>query len=195
MTEDEADHDVTRLLVRLSAGDETAYDALFPLVYGHLHEIAGQFMRHERDADTLQTTALVNEACIRLLGLRHIAWIDRAHFFRVAARAMRRVLIDQARARTAAKRGADAERVPFDSLERELADYLAYPAFHLLDFDRALQKLAADDERKAQVVELLIFGGLSLDEVSNVIRRSRRTVDRDWQFARLWLIREMEGRA
>ncbi len=183
---------VEAALARIVAGDQTAYDDLIPLIYDELHQVASSFMRRERQHHTLQTTALVNEACIRLLRLDRVQWEDRAHFIRVAARAMRRVLVDHARGRNRLKRGEGEDTLPLEDIERQGAAVFGYPDLRILALDMAMDKLAAVEERKAQVVELLYFGGLTLEETAKVLGVSRRTVDRDWLFARLWLIRELE---
>lgn len=183
---------VEAALARIVAGDQTAYDDLIPLIYDELHQVASSFMRRERPHHTLQTTALVNEACIRLLRLDRVQWEDRAHFIRVAARAMRRVLVDHARGRNRLRRGSGKDPLPLEEIERQGAAVFGYPDLRILALDMAMDKLAAVEERKAQVVELLYFGGLTLEETAKVLGVSRRTVDRDWLFARLWLIRELE---
>ena len=184
---------VEAALARIVAGDQSAYDELIPLIYDELHLVARSMMRRERAHHTLQTTALVNEACIRLLRLDHVEWEDRAHFIRVAARAMRRVLVDHARGRNRQRRGGGVEPLPLEEIEKQGADFFDYPDLRILALDEALHKLAAVEERKAQVVELLYFGGLTREEVAEVLGVTSRTVFRDWSFARLWLIRELEG--
>ncbi len=186
------DPSITRVLSRLSAGDKAAAEELYSLVYGRLRELARGFMREEKAGHVLQTTALVNEACLRLLGLRDVPWEDRRHFFRVAARAMRRVLIDHARKRNSGKRGAGAQVVPLDDVLDQGRTLFAYPTLDFIALDIALEKLLLTERRKGRVVELLYFGGLTPDQISEVLDVNRRTVDRDWSFARLWLIREME---
>ncbi len=182
-------------LSRIVAGDQSAYDELIPLIYDELHLVARSMMRQERPNHTLQTTALVNEACIRLLRLNRVEWEDRAHFIRVAATAMRRVLVDHARGRNRQRRGSGLEPLPLEEIEKQGAVFFDYPDLRILDLDAALEKLAALEERKEKVVELLYFGGLTREEVAEVLGVTRRTVFRDWSFARLWLIRELEGSA
>ena len=180
---------VTGLLRAWSDGDEAALDQLVPLVEAELRRLARAYMRRERQGHTLQTTALVNEAFIRLVDAKEIRWNDRSHFFGIAARLMRRVLVDHARARGYQKRGGGAQRVTFD-------DALAVsprPSLDLVALDRALDTLAAADARKARVVELRFFGGLSVEETADVLHLSTGTIKRDWQLAKLWLLRELAG--
>ena len=184
---------VEAALNRIVAGDQTAYDDLIPLIYDELRHVARHFMRQERPHHTLQTTALVNEACMRLLRLESVQWEDRAHFIRVAARAMRRVLVDHARGRNRQRRGAGVDPLPLEEIERQGAAIFGYPDLRILALHDALDRLALAEDRKAQVVELLYFGGLTHEETAQVLDVSRRTVDRDWLFARVWLIRELEG--
>jgi RNA polymerase sigma factor (TIGR02999 family) len=183
--------EVTQLLRRWSAGDAGALDTLLPLVYDELRRRAGAYLRNERAGHTLQPTALVHEAYLKLVGGSAIDWKDRAHFFGVAARAMRQVLVDHARARDTAKRGEGQVR-----LELEAAEGVAAPArsLDLLDLDRALSKLAALDERQSRLVELRLFAGLTIEESAEVLRISHATVSREWKHAEVWLQREMAGR-
>jgi len=183
---------VKAALARIAQGDMTAYDDLIPLIYDELLLVARHFMRQERPHHTLQTTALVNEACLRLLRLNRVKWRDRAHFIQVAARAMRRVLVDHARGRNRQRRGAGAEPLPLEDIERQGAAVFGYPDLRILALDKAMDRLAEIAARKAQVVELLYFGGLTRSEAARVLGVTRRTVDRDWLHARLWLIRELE---
>ncbi len=175
--------DVTGLLLEWQEGDETALDKLTPLVYDELRRIAHRYMRQERDGHTLQTTALVNEAYVRLAGGQRIEWQNRAHFYGVVAQVMRHVLIDHARRRRYAKRGGDAEQV---SLE-DVAGMSDVRAAELVALDEALNELARLDPRKARVVELRYFGGLSLEETADVLEVSVMTVRRDWRAAKAWL--------
>ncbi len=186
---------VEAALARIVAGDQSAYDDLIPLVYDELHLVARHFMRRERAHHTLQTTALVNEACIRLLRLNRVQWEDRTHFIRVAAHAMRRVLVDHARGRNRQRRGSGVEPLPLEEIERQGAVVFGYPDLRILALDMAMDKLSEIAKRKAQVVELLYFGGLTREETAEVLGVTRRTVERDWSFARLWLIRELEDNA
>lgn len=179
----------TALLRAWSDGDESALDQLIPLVEAELHRLARVYMRRERRAHTLQTTALINEAFIRLVDARNIRWEDRAHFLGIAARLMRRVLVDHARARGYEKRGGRARRVTFD----EALVIAPEPSLNLLALDRALDALAVDDARKARVVELRFFAGLSVEETADVLHLSVDTIKRDWRLAKLRLLRELEG--
>jgi len=179
--------DITQLLMAWNQGDQTALDQLIPLVYAELRRLAERYMARESPGHTLQTTALVNEAYLRLIDQRQVRWQNRAHFFGVSAQLMRRILVDLARARHYLKRGGEARQVELDealviSPERD-ADLVA--------LDDALQALAAFDPRKAQVVELRFFGGLSVAETAEVLQISTDTVTRDWQAAKAWLYREM----
>jgi RNA polymerase sigma factor (TIGR02999 family) len=178
---------VTRLLHAWRAGDQDALDALMPLVYRELRQLARQQMRHERPDHTLQATALVNEAYLRLLEIKQIQWEDREHFFAVAARLMRRILVDSARARAADKRGHGMRPAPLEEGEAVGSN----PVGDLLLLDQALRKMEAVDARKAQVVELRAFMGLSVEEAGLVLGVSAETVKRDWRFAKAWLAREL----
>jgi len=183
-------HEVTQLLRAWSGGDEAALDKLTPLVYEELHRAAHRYMAQERPGHTLQTTALVNEVYLRLVDIREVTWQDRAHFFAVCARLMRRVLTDFARSRGYLKRGGDSPHVGLDEallISRE-------PAPDLVALDDALNALAAIDPRKCQVEELRFFAGLSVDETAEVLKVAPKTVDRDWRLARLWLLEEMNGK-
>ena len=183
--------DVTRLLQAWSDGDETALDRLVPLVEADLRRLARGCMRGERKDHTLQPTALVNEAFLRLAGARHLEWHDRAHFMGIAARLMRRVLVDHARARGYQKRGGGAERVSLDGALLEAPQ----PPLDVIELDRALEAFAVIDARRSRVVELRFFGGLTLEETAEVLQVSSETVKRDWRLARLWLLRELNGHA
>jgi RNA polymerase sigma-70 factor (ECF subfamily) len=182
---------VTALLRAWGEGDAQALENLLPLVDGELRRLARAYMARERREHTLQTTALINEAYVRLVGASGLPWQDRGHFFGIAARLMRRVLVDHARARGYRKRGGDAQRV---ALEEAVA-VAPPPDLDLVALDRSLERLMAIDERKGRVIELRFFGGLSLQETAEVLEVSTDTVKRDWRFAKLWLLRELEGRA
>jgi RNA polymerase sigma factor (TIGR02999 family) len=185
------DQAVTALLLEWRRGDDAAMQRLVPLVEGELHRIAMRCMAGERAGHTIQATALVNEAYLRLIDVQHVDWHDRAHFLAMAARLMRRVLIDHARAKGYQKRGARAVRVTFDEFQTPAAG----PDADLLALDDALIALSATDERKGRVVELRFFGGLSVEETATVLKVSPETVMRDWKFAKAWLLRELrEGR-
>ena len=181
--------ELTGLLRGWSAGDERALEALLPLVYDELHRMALRSLAGER-AHSLQATALVNEVCLRLMGWSEARWQTRSHFFGVSAQIMRRVLVDIARRRRAARRGGAATtRVPLDGVEVAAHE----PDADLEAVDEALQRLAMEDPRKAQVVELRFFGGLSMDEVARTLGISLRTAHNDWAFARAWLYRALES--
>ena len=180
-------HDVTRLLVRWREGDDGAFQELAPVVHSHLRRLARQQMANERPDHVLQATALVNEAYLRLIDARCIKWQDRAHFFAMAAQLMRRVLVDNARARRSQKRGGDLHRVTFNQnlpVCRETPE-------DLIAIDDALEALGKAYARKSRVVELRFFGGLSVEETAEVLKVSCDTVMRDWKFARVWLMREL----
>lgn len=172
-----------------SDGNEAALEQLTPLVEAELRRLARTYMRRERRGHTLQTTALVNEAFLRLTGARSIGWQDRAHFLGIAARLMRRVLVDHARARGYRKRGGGAHRVTLD--EGVIAS--PAPTFNLIALDRALEALAAVDARKSKVIELRFFGGLSVEETASVLGVSVDTVMRDWKLAKAWLLKELRS--
>lgn len=178
---------VTQLLKSWSQGDQEALGRLMPVVYGELRRLARRQMARERPDHTLQVTALVHEAYLRLLDVRQVDWQDRAHFLALSAQMMRRILVDAARARTAGKRGGGVLHV---SLE-EAAVLPADPDRSLIALDEALAAFAAIAPRQANVVELRYFGGLTEEEIAAVLDQSARTVRRDWEFARVWLAREL----
>jgi len=184
-----ASADVTSLLVAWSEGDETALALLVPKVYAELHRLAHHHMRAESPGRTLQTTALVNEAYLRLVDTRRVRWQSRAHFLGVAAQAMRRILVDAARARGARKRGGTSPRV---SLDESLLPAPERGA-SLVALDDALTTLASVDPRKSQVVELRYFAGLGVAETAAVLGVSAETVQRDWRVAKAWLLRELSS--
>ena len=184
-----ADDDVTGLLLAWGQGDEAALERLVPLVHAELHRIAKRCMRGERAAHSLQPTALVNEAYLRLVDVQRVRWQDRAYFLSMAARLMRRVLVDHARARRYLKRGGGAVKVT-------LVDDLVVPSEPGRDLealDDALAALAKVDERKSRVIELRFFGGASVEETAAVLKVSVDTVMRDWKLAKAWLLRELRG--
>ncbi len=184
----DADLSETTLLLRAWAdGDREALDKLTPRVYGELRRIAGHFMRQEQPGRTIQTTALVHEAFLKLIDVANVDWRHRAHFFAVSAQIMRRILLDKARRRTAAKRGGVAERLSLD----DAADVGVVRAEEIVRLDDALKALAAMDPRKAQVIEYRFFGGLSVEETAEVLDVSQDTVLRDWRLARAWLLKEL----
>jgi RNA polymerase sigma-70 factor (ECF subfamily) len=180
---------VTELLRAWSDGDDDALQRLIPLVEAELRRVARAYMGRERRGHTLQVTALVNEAFLKLTDARHIRWQDRAHFVGISARLMRRVLVDHARRRGYGKRGGGAQRV---TLHDELVAS-ADPALDLVALDRALEALAKVDARKSRIIELRFFGGLTVEETAEVLDVSGDTVKRDWRLAKLWLLRELEG--
>ena len=189
-SEPAASGDITGLLQVWSEGDERAFDRLMPLVYGELHRIAHRYLARERADVSMQPTGLVNEVCLRLLGWDPVRWQNRGHFYGVSAQMMRRVLVDIARRRGAGRRGGGrAVHVPVD--EVDLPD--EPPDADLEAVDLALQELATRDARKAQVVELRFFGGLSMEEIAKALNVSLRTVHNDWAFARAWLYRSLTG--
>lgn len=183
-----AQHEVTRLLRAWSAGDESALQQLMPLVYEELHRLARRYMAGEQPGQTLQTTALVHEVYLRLVDVKKVDWQDRAHFYALCARLMRRILIDFARSRTYQKRGGGATHVQLD----EALTVSAVIGSELLAVDQALQRLSVVDARKSQVVELRFFGGLTVEETALALRVSPETVMRDWRLAKAWLIRELD---
>jgi len=188
MREGPSAHNVTLLLKAWGGGDKEALDHLAPVVYRELRRIAGRLMAGQRPNHTLQATALVNEAYVRLVDAQQVSWQDRAHFFALCARAMRQILIDHARARASEKRGGDQISIELD----EALAASPSPEANLLELDDALNRLAALDPRKSQVVELRFFGGLSLEETAEALKVSTKTVQRDWDLARGWLYRELK---
>ncbi len=185
-------HDVTRLLLAWNEGDPHAAERLMPLVYEHLRGLAQEYMRRERGGHTLQSTALVHEAYLRLVDAKTVSWQGRAHFYSLAARAMRRILVDHARHRITLRRGGRQQRVPLEE-----ADGLESPPTEetkedeLMALDTALERFAQVHARSAQVVELRFFGGMEMRDIADVLRVDPSTVDRDWKFARVWLRRAM----
>ena len=181
--------EVNRLLVLWRSGDKAALDSLMPLVYGELRRLAHNYIKRERPGHTLQTTALVNEAYLRLVGQRPVDWQNRAHFFGVAAQVMRHLLVDHARSRQFAKRGGGAHEVALD----EAAILSVDKSAELVALDDALEKLAAVDPRKVRIVEMRYFGGLSVEETAEVLGVSAITVKREWLKAKAWLYRELDN--
>lgn len=176
-------NDITGLLLDWGSGDKAALDKLFPLVYKELRQLAHQYMRRERAGNTLQTSALINEAYIRLVDYKRTRLQDRAHFLAIAAQAMRRILVERARSRSRHKRGGGAQQVSLD----EAADLVAEQASGIIALDRALTELFVISARKGQVVELRYFGGLNIDETAEVLGISSPTVQREWRAAKAWL--------
>ena len=184
-------HDVTQLLQHWHEGDTEAPAKLMPLVYEELRRLARSYLARERGDHTLQATALVHEAYLRLADEKRLTWKDRAHFYGIAARLMRRILVDHARAHNAAKRGGLEQKLTLDEAR-------ALPTEHhveLVALDGALESFAQDYPRKSEVVELKFFGGLDTKEISEVLQVSEKTVLRDWNFAKLWLCRELNAHA
>lgn len=182
--------DITELLVAWNKGDQEALRHLMPLVHAELHRMARQHMRREDRRHTLQTTALVNEVYLRLVDQKRVRWQNRAHFFGIAGRLMRRILVDHARRRRAQRRGGAASRLPFDEslvIARE-------PPVDLLALDRALRSLEAMDPRQGRVVELKYFAGMTIEEIAEAMSLSPATVIREWSTAKTWLARELAGR-
>jgi RNA polymerase sigma factor (TIGR02999 family) len=181
--------EVTRLLADWSRGDDAAFAKLTPLIYEELRRIAHRHMGGQRPDHTLQTTALVNEAYLRLADQTNPSWQNRAHFFAVAARAMRQIVVDYAKSQRAQKRGRGALKIELD----EGAIVSPEQSQEIIDLHEALERLGTLDSRKAQVVELKFFGGLNYDEIAEVLKIARMTVRRDWEFARLWLYTELHS--
>jgi len=182
-------HHITELLAEWSDGNQSALDELYPLVYEELHRLARRYMSRERKGHTLQTTALINEAYVRLVDQRNVRWANRSHFFAISAQIMRRILIDHARRHAYAKRGGGAQQV---SLE-EAATVTPDQSLDLLRLDEALKSLSEMDPRRGQVVELRFFGGLNNEEIAGVLKISENTVTRDWNMARAWLYQQLTG--
>lgn len=187
---EEKPHEVTRILQQWRGGDKSAAERLFPLVYDELKRQANNYLRRERGDHTLQPTALVHEAYLRMVERTILSAENRTHFFGIAARLMRQILVDHARAHHAEKRGGAAQRFSIEELDI-LPDE---SAGDLLELDEALQKLEAIDERKCRVVDMRFFGGLKEAEIAGILGVTEKTVRRDWQFAKLWLYRELSQR-
>jgi RNA polymerase sigma factor (TIGR02999 family) len=182
--------DVTKLLRDWTGGDRSALDRLMEVVYGELRRTAAAYMQRERLGHTLQATALINEAYLRVIDISRIEWRDRTHFFALCAHMMRRILVDHARSRNYLKRGGQAHPITLDE-----SAMMAQPAAELIALDDALNALAIRDSRKARVVELRFFAGLSVDETAEVLKVSPQTVLRDWSLSKAWLAREMRPEA
>ena len=183
-------HQVTQLLSDWSRGDPKAREELMPLVYGELRRLAQSYLRRERSDHTLQATALVHEAYLRLVEQNDVQWNNRGHFFAITAQAMRRILVDHARGHQAAKRGGEEEKIPIEdafALSNDRPD-----AF--LALDESLRRLAEVDSRQEQIVELRVFAGMSVDEIAGVLKISTATVKRDWTMAKAWLALELGNR-
>jgi RNA polymerase sigma factor (TIGR02999 family) len=188
--------EITVLLKAWGSGDAAALNQLTPLVYEELRRLARRYMRNERAGNTLQTTALVNEAYLRLVDAKGVGWHDRVHFFAVSAQIMRRILVDAARARASAKRGGQVKRVNHSSAFNldEIPDVSSSRDRELVAIDDALKTLSEMDPRKARVIELRFFGGLSVEETAEVLKISPQSVMRDWKLAKAWLMRELTSR-
>jgi len=182
-----ARHQITELLAEWREGNQSALDELYPLVYDELHRLARRYMSKERKDHTLQTTALINEAYVRMVDQKNVNWANRSHFFAISAQIMRRILIDHARRHAYAKRGGGAQQV---SLE-EVAALVPEQGRELMRLDEALKSLAERDPRRSQVVELRYFGGLNNEEIAGVLHVSENTVTRDWNMARAWLYQQL----
>ena len=186
-----ARHQITELLAEWREGNQSALDELYPLVYDELHRLARRYMSRERKDHTLQTTALINEAYVRMVDQKNVNWANRSHFFAISAQIMRRILIDHARRHAYAKRGGGAQQV---SLE-EVAAIVPDQGRELVRLDEALKTLAERDPRRSQVVELRYFGGLNNEEIAGVLHVSENTVTRDWNMARAWLYQQLTENA
>jgi RNA polymerase sigma factor (TIGR02999 family) len=184
-------HEVTRLLQAWGLGDDSALERLMPLVYNELHRLAHRYMAGEQPGQTLQTTALVHEVYLRLVDANDIDWQNRAHFYGLCARLMRRILVDFARSRNYQKRGGQSPHIELE----EAATVSAVVGSELLAVEEALKQLAAVDSRKSEVVELRFFGGLTVEETATALRVSPETVMRDWKLAKAWLLRELSHEA
>jgi RNA polymerase sigma factor (TIGR02999 family) len=180
--------EITHLLKAWSGGDQAALERLTPKVYAELHRMAGKYMHHERAGNTLQATALVNEVYMRLVDAAKVDWQDRAHFFAISASMMRRILVDRARKRVAARRGGAILRMNLDDVPEVASDIKNR---EIVAIDEALEELSKMDARKARVIELRFFGGLSVEETAEVLKISGQSVMRDWKLARAWLLAEL----
>jgi RNA polymerase sigma factor (TIGR02999 family) len=178
--------EVSQLLIKWGNGDQEALDQLMPLIYGELLRLARSYLRRERPGHTFQTTDLVHEAYLKLIDQEHPRWQNRAHFFAISAQLMRRILVDYARAHQAEKRGGDHLKLPLDQVD-EAADLCSRNNADLIGLDEALNKLSALDPQQGRVVELRIFGGLTVEDTAKVLNISPRTVKREWSMARAWL--------
>lgn len=183
-------HQITLLLDELSSGNTGAFDRLMPLVYEELRQMAKRFMRGQSNNHTLQTTELIHEAYLKLAEKREKEWLNRSHFFGVASRAMRHILVDYARAKQSQKRGGAARQI---TLEDNVLISGGNSSEDVVALNAALEKLASMDERKTRVVEMKFFGGLTMEEIADVLKISPETAKRDWRFARTWLLRELKN--
>lgn len=180
---------ITQVLERWSNGEQSALDELVPLIYKELRRLAGNYIRRERHSHTLQPTALINEVFLRLIDQHDIKWQNRAHFFGIAARLMRRILVDHARVHQAAKRGGDQYSVSLSKADR----LAGQPSINLLTLNLTLQRLEEFDPQQSQIVELRFFGGLTIVETAEVLSLSHATIEREWKMARAWLRHELES--
>ncbi len=180
--------EITQMLHELSDGNREAWDNLLPLVYDELHRQAARYLRKERQGHTLQTTALINEAYLKLIDQRNVNWESRTHFYAIAAQAMRRILVDYARTTHRKKRGGNDLKLP---LEEAMLVAAEEKSVDLIALDEALNKLAEQDEQQARIVELRYFSGLTLEETAEALHISRATVASDWSMAKVWLFREL----
>ena len=185
--------DLTGMLIEWRQGDRAALDRLTPIVYDEIRRIAHRYVQREREGHTLQTTALINEAYLRLAGSETVDWQSRSHFFAVTAQVMRHILIDHARRRRYVKHGGEVQHIPFDLAMTEAVQMSQPRAAELIALDDALAELAKLDPRKSRVVELRYFGGLSLEETAEVLEISAMTVRRDWRAAKAWLYKAVNG--
>jgi len=185
-----AEGQLTRLLQAWGQGDPEALDRLTPLIYGELRKIARFHMSHEAAGHTLQPTALINEAFLKLIEIQQVDWKSRKHFYRAASQIMRRVLVDYARKKRSVKRGREVKRVPF---EEAIARPSEMPVVDIVAFDEAITRLAAIDSRKAQVVEFWFFAGMTVEEIATTLDIGTSTVNRDLEFAKVWLLRELKS--
>jgi RNA polymerase sigma-70 factor (ECF subfamily) len=188
---EEKSGEVTRLLAELNAGNQDALPVLMPLVYDELRRMADRYLRRERSDHTLQATALVHEAYLKLVNQREVRWQNRSHFFGVAAQAMRRILVDRARAHLAAKRGGAQRPLSLD----DVAVIQVEPPAELMALDAALTRLATIDPQQVRIVELRFFAGLTVEETAEVVGVSESTIKREWSVARAWLLREIRGQS
>lgn len=187
----EKQSEITLWLHEWSLGKENALDALMPIVYAELHRQATNYLRRERVGHTLQATALINEAYLKLIDQREVNWQNRAHFFAIAAQAMRRILVDHARSRHRDKRGGEAEDLPLDAAE--FATSPDGPSVDLIALDEALTRLASFDERQSRIVELRFFSGMSVEETAEALGISKATIKNEWRTAKAWLFQELNG--
>lgn len=182
-------HEVTRLLVSWSDGDKSALDTLLPLIYRSLQKIARNHLNRERSSHTLQTTALVHEAYLKMVDQNSVDWKNRSHFFAIASQAMRRILLDYARKRISEKRGGEGEKISLDEIDVASIN----PDKNLLALDEALNELEKIDFQQSRIIELRYFGGLTVEETAEVLQISPRTVAREWAMARAWLLKYLKG--